>query len=55
MSGLNAAQATSSGQGVSGGLVTSRANNKATNDANIMKALLTALASIVGIALFKKS
>lgn len=54
LSGLNAAQASSSGQGVGSGMITSRKNNELTNQTNMMRALMTAIASIIGIALFKK-
>lgn len=51
MSGMNAAGASSSGQGVSGGSIVSRKNNQATNQKDMLKAILTGLVSIIGIAI----
>ena len=49
LSGMNAASAQSSGGSVTGGLITSKENNRATNQKDMMKAILTGLVSIIGI------
>lgn len=51
MSGMNAAAPTSSAGSVSGGSITSRANIKATNENDLIKALISSIGSILGLGL----